>query len=158
VKAAYDYDFDKTHYAAASVHGVIPCCKFFAILASANGRYIFGEQNENSFMANYAGGTMPGRYYDQQIQFIGYNTVRACERLLTTVDMEFRFKVGKKVYLSLIGAAMHDGLSLKEMAPPVYAAGLQFGYKAKRGPIMVNLHWNSAFNKVGFYFSVGYDF
>jgi len=158
VKAAYDYDFDKTHYAAASVHGVIPCCKFFAILASANGRYIFGEQNENSFMANYAGGTMPGRYYDQQIQFIGYNTVRACERLLTTVDMEFRFKVGKKVYLSLIGAAMHDGLSLKEMAPPVYAAGLQFGYKAKRGPIMVNLHWNSVFNKVGFYFSVGYDF
>lgn len=158
VKASYDYDFDRTHYAAASVHGVIPCCNFFAILASANGRYIFGEENENSFMANYAGGTMPGRYYDQQIQFIGYNTVRACERLLTTIDLELRFKVGKKIYLSMIGAAMHDGASLKKMASPVYAAGLQFGYNGKRGPIMANLHWNSAFNKVGFYFSVGYDF
>lgn len=158
VKVAYDYDFRSTHYAAASVHGVIPCCTFFDILASANGRYIFGDKNRNPFMANYAGGTMPGRYYDQQIQFIGYNTVRACERLLTTIDMELRFRVGKKIYLSMIGAAMHDGPSLGDMAPPVYAAGLQFGYKAKRGPIMANLHWNSAFNKVGFFFSIGYDF
>lgn len=158
IKAAYDYDFRRTHYAAASVHGVIPCCSFFAILASANGRYIFGDKNQNSFMANYAGGTMAGRYYDQQIPFIGYNMVRACERILTTVDLELRFKVGKKIYLSAIGAAMHDGSSLKEMADPVYAAGLQFGYNSKFGPIMANLHWNSSFNKVGFYFGIGYDF
>jgi outer membrane translocation and assembly module TamA len=53
---------------------------------------------------------------------------------------------------------MHDGASLKEMADPVYAAGLQFGYNSKFGPIMANLHWNSSFNKVGFYFGIGYDF
>lgn len=158
VKATYDYDFHKTHYAAAGIHGVIPCGRIFTILASANGRYIFGEENNNPYMANYAGGTMAGRYYDQQIPFIGYNTVRLCERFLTTVDMELRFKVGKKIYLSAIGAALHDGHSLKEMAPAVFAAGLQFGYKSKFGPLMANLHWNSSFNKVGFYFSIGYDF
>ena len=158
VYATYDYDFHRTHYAATGIHGVIPCCRFFTILASANGRYIFGDENKNPYMANYAGGMMAGRYYDQQIPFIGYNTVRPCERLLTTVDFELRFKVGKKIYLSAIGAALHDGHSLKKMSPAVFATGFQFGYKSKFGPILANLHWNSSFNKVGFYFSAGYDF
>ena len=159
VSANYDYDFHRTHYAAAGIHGVIPCCRIFAILASANGRYIFGE-NTNTYMANYVGGTMAGRYYDQQIPFIGYNTASPRGNLLTTVDLELRFKIGKKIYLSAIAAAMHDGNTLDDfkVKHAVYAAAMQFGYKSKFGPLMANLHWNSTFNKVGFYLSAGYDF
>lgn len=158
VKVAYDYDFHKTHYVTVGVHGVIPCCKVFAIVASANGRYIFGDPNKNPFMDSYVGGTMAGRYYEHQIPFIGYNSAKFCNVLLTTADIELRFRLGKKTYLSAIGAAMHDGKSLKDMSHPVYAAGLQFGYNSKFGPLMANLHWNSAFNRVGFYLSAGYDF
>ena len=160
VTASYDYDFHNTHYAAAGIHGVIPVCKFFSIIASANGRYIFGESDSNSYMNNYVGGIMSGRYYEQQIPFIGYNAVSDRKDLLTVADLELRFKFAKKCYLSAIGAAMHDGNSLEDMKSqrPVFAAGLQFGYNSKFGPLLANLHWNSTFNKVGFYVSAGYDF
>ena len=158
VSANYDYDIQNTHFASAGIHGVIPVCKFFAVIASANGRYIFGDQNENPFMDNYVGGTMAGRYYEQQIPFIGYNSASLRKRLLTTADLELRFKIGQKTYLSMLGAALHDGDSIKAMSKPVYATGLQIGYNSKFGPLMANLHWNSSFNRVGFYFSAGYDF
>ena len=160
VTATYDYDFHKTHYAALGIHGVIPVCSFFSILASANGRYIFGDTDYNLFMSNYVGGVMPGRYYEQQIPFIGYNAVSDRKDLLTVANLELRFKVAKKCYLSAIGAALHDGYNLKDMKShhPVYSAALQFAYNSKFGPISANLHWNSAFNRVGFYVSAGYDF
>lgn len=160
VTASYDYNFRRNHFAAAGVHGVIPCTDFFAIVASANGRYIFGPANDNVYMNNYVGGTMPGRYYEQQIPFVGYNSASLREALLTTVDLELRFRIGKKIYLSAIGAAMHDGDNLPDMKTnhPVYAAALQFGYNSKFGPLMVNLHWNSRFHRVGFYLGLGYDF
>ena len=160
VTASYDYDLLNTHFAAAGIHGVIPVCKFFSIIASANGRYIFGESDRNSYMNNYVGGIMSGRYYEQQVPFIGYNAVSDRKNLLTVADLELRFKFAKKCYLSAIGAAMHDGNSLEEMKSqhPVFAAGLQFGYNSKFGPFLANLHWNSTFNKVGFYLSAGYDF
>ena len=160
VTASYDYDFHNTHYAATGIHGVIPVCKFFSILASANGRYIFGNTDQNSYMLNYVGGTMSGRYYEQQIPFIGYNAVSNRKNLLTVTDLELRFKFAKKFYLSAIGAALHDGDSWDDLKlqHSVYAAGLQFGYNSKFGPLLANLHWNSAFNKVGFYISAGYDF
>ena len=160
VTASYDYDFLNSHFAAAGIHGVIPVCKFFSIIASANGRYIFGESDRNPYMNNYVGGIMPGRYYEQQIPFIGYNAVSDRKDLLTAVDLELRFKFAKKCYLSAIGAAIHDGDNLEDMKSQhaVFAAGLQFGYNSKFGPLLANLHWNSMFNKVGFYVSAGYDF
>ena len=160
VTASYDYDFSNTHYAAAGIHGVIPVCKFFAIIASANGRYKFGDSDHNTYMNNYVGSIMPGRYYEQQIPFVGYNAVSGRKELLTVANFELRFKFAKKYYLSAIGAAMHDGSSLEDMKSQhaVYAAGLQFSYKSKFGPLLANLHWNSVFNKVGFYVSAGYDF
>ena len=160
VTASYDYDLLNTHFAAAGIHGVIPVCKFFSIIASASGRYIFGESDRNPYMNNYVGGIMQGRYYEQQIPFIGYNAVSDRKDLLTVADLELRFKFAKKCYLSAIGAAMHDGNSLEDMKTQhaVFAAGLQFGYNSKFGPLLANLHWNSVFNKVGFYVSAGYDF
>jgi hypothetical protein len=40
----------------------------------------------------------------------------------------------------------------------VYAAGIQFAYKTKFGPMMANVHWNSSTNRVGVYLGVGFDF
>jgi len=164
VNAAYDYNFKRTHFVAAGIHGVIPCGKIFSIIASANGRYIFLDDDANTYMQNYVGGTMPGRYYDHQIPFIGYNTVKACNPLLTTADVEFRFKVGEKTYLSAIGAVMQDVESRLTEKMPIFAAALQFGFNAKFGPIMANFHWRNNQidgkyeNKFGVYLSAGFDF
>lgn len=156
----YDYDFKKTHYMAAGIHGVIPVCSFFAIQAALRGRYIFGGPNNNVNMRNYVGGTMAGRYYEQQMPFVGFNGERACDNFLTTVDLDLRFRVGKKHYLSLIGAAMHDGNDMNGFGSknPIIGAALQYAYKSKFGPIMANIHWNSFNNKFGVFLSAGYDF
>ena len=162
LKVAYDYNFKKTHYVAAGIHGVIPICSFFSILASLNGRYILGDDYlENMNMRNYVGGAIEGRYYEHQIPFVAINGERSCDRLVSTADLNFRFKIAKKYYVSLIAAAMHDGNSIEsyKVKYAIFGAALQFGYKAKFGPLTANVHWcNIDNNKVGVYLSAGYDF
>ena len=160
-----DYNFYKTAFVGGGIRGVIPACSIFTIDASLNGRYILGDSSTNEYMDNYVGGMMAGRYYEHQIPFVGFNGEKTCDNFLMTVNLEFRFKVYKNTYLSLLGAAMHDGNSLKEMQSkalrqsPTYAAGLQVGYLSKFGPLTANVHWNSIEKKkVGFYLSAGYDF
>ena len=140
---------------------MIPICSFFSIVASLNGRYILGEDYlENMNMRNYVGGAMAGRYYEHQIPFVAINGERSCDRLLSTVDMDLRFKIAKKYFVSLVAAAMHDGNSIESYREKylIYGAALQFGYKSKFGPLMANIHWSSFDKKVGVYLSAGYDF
>ena len=159
VTATYDYIFRNTHFVSAGVHGVIPAGRVLTFLASISGRYILGEQNTNMLMTNYVGGIFPGHFYEHQIPFVGFNGSKSCNNLLTVVDLDMRFKVAKKWYVSLLGAVMHDGVYLEEMSKhPIYAAGLQVAYRSKFGPLLGNVHWNSSTKKVGIYLSAGYDF
>jgi len=173
----YDYNFKNTHFLATGVIGTVPAPRIFTFIASLRARYIFGEENNYEYMDNYVGGTMEGRYYDHQIPFIGMNGEFGCKNLLTLVDFNFRFKVYKNCYLSAIASAFHDGelvdnkLNMrgivanvdnsnvdKPKPAAVYAAGIQFAYKTKFGPMMANVHWNSSTNRVGVYLGVGFDF
>lgn len=160
ITAAYDYDFRKSHFVASSIQGIIPLGTLFAVQASLNGRYILGDANSNEYMNNYVGGTMAGRYYEQQIPFVGFNGEKVCDDILTTADMELRFRVARKCYLSLIGAAMLDGDSFAtlDVQHAIFAAAVQFGYKAKLGPLVCNIHWNSLNYRFGAFFGAGYNF
>jgi NTE family protein len=168
VTASYDYNFKNAHFAAASVQGAIPVCSFFHIIPALRNRFVFGLDG-NEYMGNYVGGVMEGRYFDQQMPFIGFNGVTICNDFLTVVDVDFRFKIIKNLYLSLVAAAMHDGFlqenhltggsALRMNKHAIYAAGLKVAYKTKFGPLQANMHWNSKDKKsVGFYVSAGYDF
>lgn len=159
VTADYDYNFKNTHYAAASIMGTIPVCRFFHIIPALRGRYILGWVDTNEEMYNFVGGTMEGRYYDQQMPFIGFNGATNCTDFLTMVDIDFRFKVYKNLYLSLVTAAMHDGNINAMSEHAIFAAGLKVAYKTKFGPVQANVHWNSKnYKQVGFYVGAGYDF
>ena len=158
----YDYNFKNTHYLGAGVVGTIPAGRIFALIASYRGRYVLGDPNNYEYMYNYVGGSMEGRYYDHQIPFVGFNGEYLCSDLLSVVDLNFRFKVYKNCYLSALAAAFHEGtvyekkLYMEKHAN--YAAGIQFAYKSKFGPLVANVHWNSSNNNVGVYLGVGYDF
>ena len=157
--ASYDYKIRNSHYVAASIQGAIPVCRFFHIIPSLRGRYILGWAAANDDMFNYIGGVMEGRYYDHQLPFIGFNGVTNCQDLLTMVDIDFRFKVYKNLYLSLVAAGMHDGNVNMMSEHAIFAAALKVAYKTKFGPLQANAHWNSKdMKKVGFYIGVGYDF
>ena len=159
----YDYNCHNTHYLGTGIIGTIPIGRIFAIIASYKGRYIMGDSTPYyEYMENYVGGSMEGRYYDHQIPFIGFNGEYMCYRLLSVVDLNLRFKVYKNCYLSALAAAFHDGNAVDnklEMSKHAdFAAGIQFAYKSKFGPMMANIHWNSSNNNVGVYFGIGYDF
>ena len=159
----YDYNCHNTHYLGTGVIGTIPAGRILAIIASYRGRYIMGDYTPYyEYMENYVGGSMEGRYYDHQIPFIGFNGEYMCKRLLSVVDLNLRFKVYKNCYLSAIAAAFHDGdvidKKLLTSKHADFAAGVQFAYKSKFGPMMANIHWNSSNNNVGVYIGVGYDF
>ena len=173
----YDYNFNYTHFLATGVIGTIPAPRIFTLIASLRARYIFGNSNKYEYMENYVGGTMEGRYYDHQIPFIGMNGEFGCYSLLTLVDFNFRFKVYKNCYLSAVASAFHDGMIIdnkllmrgittfegdtdveKPKPAAVYAAGVQFSYKTKFGPLTANVHWNSFNKRVGVYLGAGFDF
>jgi len=165
IRATANFDFSPkyyTSYAAASIQGAIPVCHFFHIIPSLRGRFIFGPIENNRLMSNYVGGVMEGRYYDHQMPFIGFNGETYCGDYLMMADMDFRFRVIKNLYLSLIGAAMTDNymwLLQDKRSYVIYAVGLKVAYKSKIGPIQANVHWNNKdMKKVGFYVGVGYDF
>lgn len=158
----YDYNFKNTHYLGAGVIGTIPAGRIFALIASYRGRYVLGDPDNYEYMYNYVGGSMEGRYYDHQIPFVGFNGEYLCSDLLSVVDLNFRFKVYKNCYLSALAAAFHEGIMFEKKLymgkHANYAAGIQFAYKSKFGPLVANVHWNSSNNNVGIYLGVGYDF
>jgi len=156
--ANYDYNFVNTHYLSGGIHAAIPAGRIFTILPALRGRYILGDVPLNEDMDNFVSGTMEGRYYEQQIPFIGFNGLHKSLELLTEVDLELRFKIGKRLYLSLIGASYHDGTIEELNGSTVYAAAIQAAYKTKFGPIKANVHWESENRRVGFYLGAGYDF
>lgn len=159
VTTDYDYNFRNSHYVGASIMGAIPVCRFFHIIPALRGRYILGWAEANEEMLNFVGGTMEGRYYDQQMPFIGFNGATNCTDFLTMVDIDFRFKVYKNLYLSLVTAAMHDGNINGMSEHAIFATGLKVAYKTKFGPLQANIHWNSKnYKEVGFYVGAGYDF
>ena len=157
--ASYDYNFENSHYAGLTIQGAIPVCRFFHIIPSLRGRYVLGWADGNEEMLNYAGDVLEGRYFDHQMPFIGFSRATACEDFLTMVDVDFRFKVIKNLYLSLVAAAMHDGNVNGMSEHAIYGAGLKVAYKSKFGPLQANVHWDSKNMKtVGFYVAAGYDF
>ncbi len=158
VSLDYDYGLSNTHFIASSFRGIIPVCSFFHIIPSVHLRYIFGEYNNYVYMNNYVGGVSSGRHYAHQIPFFGFNGEKECMDFLNVVDVDFRFKFLKRCYLSLLGAALHDGNRDGMRDHAIYAAALQFGYKTKIGPLLANVHWNSFNHKFGVYLGLGYDF
>lgn len=162
IKAGFDYDFSLSHthaqFVGANASVVVPLGRIFAVIPSFSGRWIFGDENEDSYMTNQIGGVMNGRYFNHQLAFIGHNGVRQCDDILGTAEMALRCWMGKNSFVALRGGAFIDGRNIDKMNDVVYGAGLQIGYKLFFIPITANIHWNDDSCKMGFYFSMGLDF
>ena len=109
---------------------------------------------------NCIGGSIPGRYLEQQMPFAGINNVAGMRNILTMVRADFRFNVAKNHYVSGIVNYARDCDSFPGYleGPGTFGAALEYSYDAIFGPVSANLHWSSMFHKVGFYVSIGYDF
>lgn len=135
----------------------------FAYIPSINLRCLIGDEVPVPF-TNTIGGSMAGRYLDQQIPFIGINNAAAMQNILGVVRMDWRLKLLKNNYLTAITnyAFTCEELSdFKNWDTDVaghLGCGLQYTYNSIVGPLCFNVHWSSYTHNIGLYFSLGFDF
>lgn len=157
--AGFPHNFDNFHTIQADVKGVIPIGDIFAFIPSANVRFLLGSEIPVAYF-NAIGGSLPGRYVDQQVPFVGVTNLHAMKNIMTMVRADFRFKVARNHYLTGIFNYVRDCDYFKDYIYGLgyFGAGLEYGYDTIFGPIKANVHWSNLTKKVGVYVSAGYNF
>jgi NTE family protein len=157
--AGYPKDFNNFHTLSAGVKGVVPIGDIFAYIPYANLRFLLGHDVPVAYF-NAIGGSLAGRYVDQQLPFIGVTNLWAMKNLLTMAGMDFRFKLYKNHYLTGVVNYVRDCDSFDTYVNGMgyFGAGIEYAYDTIFGPIKANIHWSNMTGKVGFYICAGYNF
>ena len=152
------------HAIQADAKAVVPAVKVFSFIPSASVRFLLGAA-PLAYM-NFAGGSLAGRYFDQQMAFVGRNNVVPMQNILTIFRTDFRFEVARNHYLTGIVNYARDsrdfGTYLTREAGNWIGAGIEYAYDAFFGPVKADLHWSNinpdVNGGIGFYISIGYNF
>jgi len=134
----------------------------FAAIPSINARYLVGDRIPVPF-ANVIGGSLPGRYIDQQIPFVGITDAAPALTFLAVARADFRVKLFKNNYVTGIFNYAFTANDLGDLTDRstfnnIFGAGIQYTYNTIIGPLSADIHWSDYSRKVGFYVSLGFDF
>ncbi|MBR0530977.1 MAG: patatin-like phospholipase family protein [Bacteroidales bacterium] len=135
----------------------------FAFIPSLNARVLFGSEVPIQF-ANTMGGSMAGRYLEQQMPFIGINNAASMSKMLGIARADLRVKLYRNNYLTGIynyAVSVDDIDDFNYWGTKVYdyhGFGLQYTYNSIVGPISANVHWSDYTHSAGVYLSIGFDF
>ena len=147
------------HTLQADAKVVVPAGDVFAFIPSVNFRFLMGEQIPLAYF-NAIGGSLAGRFVDQQIPFIGVTNLVAMENIMTLFRADFRFKMARNHYLT--GPLNYVRDSEKFMGygkgPGNFGAGVEYSFDTIFGPLSANVHWSDFTGKVGMYLSAGFNF
>lgn len=110
--------------------------------------------------ANIIGGSMQGRYLEQQIPFIGVTGAAYRRNYMALGRINLRFNPVRNNYFTATFNYARDfyNFTAFKYGTDAFGAGLEYAYDSIVGPLKVNLHWSNLTKKVGIYFSLGFDF
>lgn len=136
--------------------------KAVSLVTDLHARSILGKTPAFHY-GNFIGGALAGRYWDQQIPFVGTNRVYAAERQIAAGNLELRVRPFKNFYLSALGGAFITSDRVLDIFDAdkttfAYGYGGQLGYNTIVGPIRARVTWSSLFKEVEYYISLGFDF
>ena len=163
---SYDWKFsgfpDKVqpfHIIHADFKMVAPVFDRLVFIPSINFRFLIGDEIPVAYF-NAMGGSLPGRFVDQQMPFMGVTNLSAMRNILTIYRADLRFKLAKNHYLTGIVNYARDSDSLSEYAYGYghFGTGLEYSFDTIFGPLSANVHWSDVTKKLGFYLSAGYSF
>lgn len=157
--AGFPHQFNNFHTVQADAQVVVPMGGRVAFIPSMNVRFLMGENVPVAYF-NAIGGTLAGRYVDQQIPFIGINKLAAMKNILTIFRADLRVKIARNHYVKAIAnyARDCDYFMSYGVGPGHFGAGLEYSYDTILGPLSANVHWSSFTGKAGFFISAGYSF
>ena len=157
--AGFPREFNNFHTIFAGVKGVVPAGRVFALIPYANVRFLLGYDVPLAYF-NAIGGSLPGRYVDQQLPFIGVTNLWAMKNILTMAGVDLRFRLHKNHYITGIVNYVRDcdHFNTYLAGPGNFGVGIEYAYDTILGPLKANIHWSDITGKVGFYISAGYNF
>ncbi len=133
----------------------------FAVIPSAYGRFIIGNEHQLPFQ-NYIGGEEQGRYMPHQIPFIGINYADIFPNAAVVARLDFRTRVARKHYITAIGNVARYGGSVDHLlgtsGSGIWGAGIKYAYDTPIGPLGFNIHYSDYNKRVGAYVNMGYYF
>ena len=138
---------------------VAPVFERLAFIPSFNFRFLLGKDIPVAYF-NAVGGSLPGRYMDQQMAFLGVTNLSAMKNFLTVYRADLRYTLAKNHYLTATLNYARDCDDFREYAygPGYFGAALEYSFDTIFGPLSANIHWSDITHKVGFYLSAGYSF
>ncbi|MDO5442251.1 MAG: patatin-like phospholipase family protein [Bacteroidia bacterium] len=130
-------------------------------VADLHERSVFNELPMLHY-GNFIGGALSGRYWDQQIPFVGSNYIYAADRHIAAANFELSVNPFKSFYISLMAGAFDTASSMKTLisfeSDSSYGFAAQLGYNTVAGPIKCRASWSSMFKEMEYYLSIGFDF
>ncbi len=143
-----------------SITGAIPLGHGFSLIPSLYLGWVSTYSGKINFTHSLAaGGTIPGRYLENQIPFLGYSVAfHLLEDFAATAEMDLRFQFGHVNYLFLQGGLLQNSRTLPGMfKDPLdsFAVGLKYGRKTIAGPLLLGMNWC---NDTGFGLTLSFGF
>lgn len=161
----WKFRFSDEHLAAVRFRTLLPFGNHVALQLGVNARAILNGDDDdmtNLPLKNFIGGTMAGRYIDQQIPFCGFGGMMLVDNYLASADAALRLRFGKNLFTTFEAGAFKSENALRDFLDVrhqmVLGACFELGYKTIAGPLRLDVRWNDWNRKVGAYVSFGYDF
>lgn len=144
---------------AGSVTTVLPVSRRFAVLPSVYGRVLIGRQIPYAYQNNM-GGMVTGRYFSQQLSFVGIHHLEMFENAVLAGRMEFRYRLGKKNYLTAVANYAKQKNNFFDIlsGDDIWGGGISYSYNTLVGPVDLWLDMSNRNRKLGVYFNLGYYF
>ena len=143
------------------VDGTMKAGNRLVFLPHLYGRVIIGDCTEIPYL-NYFGGSEPGRYFSQQLPFIGMNYANPIYNSVVIGRMDIRQQIGSSHYIYAIANYLRSGMSIDEMFAQdgfgIWGFGVKYAYNSPIGPLTLNVHWSDYDHKFGAYISLGHYF
>ena len=131
----------------------------FALIPQLNLRYVMAQEAP-PLLQNFLGGAMKGRYFEQQIPFVGILENVSLKDFLAVARLEARYRIGKNHYVSLYGNAAVNSENISTIPDADFYSGFGAGYayNSIAGPLQFQVFYSGLTKKLGAYFSFGYHF
>ena len=138
---------------------IFPISEMISLIPSLNTRMVFAQKVPLAYN-NVVGGSMAGRYVDQQIPFIGLNYAMPTGNIAGVLRTDLRFRLSKNNYITGTLNYLAAASSFNSFDEGTYAlgVGVEYAYDSMFGPLKLTAHWSQLSQRLGLYLSMGFDF
>ncbi|MBR1538353.1 MAG: BamA/TamA family outer membrane protein, partial [Bacteroidales bacterium] len=134
----------------------IPLGRKVTLIPQTWNRWIFGLPQR--YYHNMVGGYVAGRYAPWHLPFVGINNAHWTSAKTDIARIDLNINLFGEHYLTLTGNYLAEWDFGGEPLTGNFGAGAMYSVNTVIGPIQFCTHWSTLSKKVGFYFSLGYEF